>query len=70
MRDYFNYSQLNCRLDDDVNATTPSFGHKTEADVFDIDRGYIFCIEYWNDVPYLTSPQNSVIPFFAIHALH
>ena len=50
MYDYFDYSQLNCRFDDDVIATTPSFGHKTEANVFDVDRKVYLCTGYWANV--------------------
>ena len=50
MYDYFDYSQLNCRLDDDVIATTPSFGHKTEANVFGVDRKVHLCTGYWANV--------------------
>ena len=46
MHDYFDYNQLNCRLDDDVIAATPSFGHKTDANVFDVDRKVHFCFGY------------------------
>ena len=43
MYDCFDYSQLNGRFEDDVIVTTPFFGHKTEANVFDVDRKVHFC---------------------------
>ena len=49
MYDYFDYSQLNCWLDHDVIATTPSFEHKTEANVFDVDGKHL-CTGYWANV--------------------
>ena len=62
MHDYFDYNQLNCRLDDDVIAATPSFGHKTDANVFDEEGAFLFWV--LSRRHYFTSPQNGIIPFF------
>ena len=65
MHDDFDYSQLNCRWDDDVIATTPSFGQKMKANVFSVGRKVQLCTWYWADVHNFTSPQNDTNSIFS-----
>ena len=53
MYDCFDYSQLNGRLKDDA------IGHKTEANVFDLDRKVHFCTGYWANVIISRHPETA-----------